>query len=309
MAKPTRQELQLINTATELLNNPYPKYDQMVFMPSDLAQITFPHSDPGDIPIWTRQNGNQVFFIRPAAQQGKIIGYPYGPIPRLLMHWITTELQHSSEPVLTLGDSLSSFMKELGLDPHRGGVRSDRMRCQKQLQRFFRSVYSNEYDHTKHGKKGFEYSDIQIAPKGKLWWEFNGNDQTVFDGTLKLSEEALEMFRKSPIPGDLRILNALKSSSLSLDYNDWLHLKTFIANKKDLPQRVPWRGLIMQFGGSYGAEETISKSHISNFRRKSKWAIQCVTGLCPYLDVDYFDGGVIIKPATLPLDIKRNLSK
>ncbi len=272
-------------------------------MPSDLAQITFPHSDPGNVPIWTRHNGNQTFSIRPAISRGKIIGFPYGPIPRLLMHWLTTELLRTDSNTIYLGNSLSAFMRELGLDPVSGGKYGYRVRCQKQIQRFFRSVYTNEFSYEGQGKKGIDYHDMQIAPKGRLWWEFQGDYENVFDGHIELSQSAAEMFRTTPMPCDLRLLRAFKGSSLCLDYNDWLHYKTYIANKKGMPIKVPWRGLILQFGSKFGEGEIYTKDHVKNFKRRSKWAIDCVTQLCTYLDTRYYDGGVEICPSELPLTV------
>ena len=90
MGETTRHQFKLINTAAAIRNDPYPAKQKLAFMAREFVQITLPHSDPGDIPIWTRYNGDQVLSIRPAISGGKIIGYPYGTIPRLLLLWLTT---------------------------------------------------------------------------------------------------------------------------------------------------------------------------------------------------------------------------
>ena len=51
----------------------------------------------------------------------KMIGYPYGTLPRLLLFWITREALRTNSPRIELGNSLAKFMEELGeriRDPH-----------------------------------------------------------------------------------------------------------------------------------------------------------------------------------------------
>jgi hypothetical protein len=51
---------------------------------------------------------------------------------------------HIGNRRLELGSTLASFMRELDLDPGRGGVRSDAHRLREQIQRLFRSTISFE---------------------------------------------------------------------------------------------------------------------------------------------------------------------
>ena len=300
--EPTRQQLKLINTATAVRMDPSPEHQELVFMGRELVQITLPHSDPGNIPVWTRYNGKQVLSIRPAISGGKIIGYPYGTIPRLLLYWLTTETLRSKQKKLYLGDSLSQFMKELRLDPQRGGVRSDRARLRNQTERFFRSVFTNEYTQGSKIKGRTSWQDIQMAPQGDLWWDYQNDSEDIFDGWITLSDQAFEMFTKAPVPADMRVISALKNSSLALDLYVWATYKTFIANSKDTPQRVPWRGLMKQLGAGYGDIHNITKSDLSNFRRNAKAKFELIRIVHPTLRIDYFSGGVEIYPGELIVD-------
>lgn len=280
----------------------------MVFMPTDLVHITFPYYNPGDIAIWVRKNGNQYFSIQPGYSLGKPLGCPYGIYPRLLMPWITRELkQNPDDNIIHLGDNLSAFMRQLDLDTQQGGKRSPRANCQKQLQRFFRAKYSTEYTHQAHGKKGLEFKDLQISTEGKLWWDYDGDEANVFDGTLTLSDEAAKMFRTSTMPVDLRILSALRHSCMEIDYCHWLHLKTFIANKKNKGQKVPWRASIKQFGSLHGSKDSLTVKDVNNYTYASKQAINNIHKVCPYLNIQYYRGGVEILPAYLPLQIAHKI--
>ena len=85
-----------------------------------LAQATMPHKNPGDVARWERSNGALRLVIQPGPD-GKL---PYGSIPRLLMAWVTTEAVRTKSRELTLGNTLSSFLDELGLG-RTGGEKGD----------------------------------------------------------------------------------------------------------------------------------------------------------------------------------------
>jgi hypothetical protein len=63
------------------------------YLPRELVQVTMPHKNPGDVQQWKRTNGNLTVGIQPGQNftTGESYGYPYGPLPRLLLFWITTE--------------------------------------------------------------------------------------------------------------------------------------------------------------------------------------------------------------------------
>lgn len=302
----TRHQSKIINTATCIANDPFPECQELAFMARELVQITLPHSDPGDIPIWTRKNGNQILSIRPGVCRGEVIGYPYGTIPRLLLFWLTTEAVRTCSKRIYLGDRLAPFMRKLDLDPGRGGKRSDYSRLRKQAERFFRAVYTNEYIKDTGVRQKTKWQDIQLAPSGELWWGYEGGEN-VFDGWIELSDQAYEMFVSSPVPIDTRVLGAIKNSALALDLYVWVNYKTFIAKTKDRPQRVPWRGLMKQLGAAYGTPENITKSDLSNFRRKAKDVLHKIEILSPTLDIRFFPGGLEIWPSQLAVKSRSQL--
>ena len=65
---------------------------EAAYMARQLVQITLPHKNPGDVPAWSRRNGNLTLTIRPGwnSKKQEVYGYPYGTIPRLLLFWIIT---------------------------------------------------------------------------------------------------------------------------------------------------------------------------------------------------------------------------
>ncbi len=91
-------------------------------MARQLVQCTLPHSDPGNVPLWTRTNGSLTLTLDriPTARLSNT-KYPYGSIPRLLLFWIVTEASQKKSRRIRLGNSLDSFMREIGLNPRTGG--------------------------------------------------------------------------------------------------------------------------------------------------------------------------------------------
>ncbi len=44
---------------------PVPTDSDRAFLARQLVQATLPHSDPGDVPVWTRTNGRLTLVVRP----------------------------------------------------------------------------------------------------------------------------------------------------------------------------------------------------------------------------------------------------
>ena len=55
---PTRQQLKIIDAAERIRTGPPPDENSITYMARPLVQATLPHSDPGDVPVWSRINGD-----------------------------------------------------------------------------------------------------------------------------------------------------------------------------------------------------------------------------------------------------------
>ena len=99
-AKPlTDAQRNLLEHSARIFDEPATKKDA-AYLPRELVQVTLPHKNPGNIPVWRRTNGNVTVGIEPGAdlKTGKSYGYPYGIIPRLLLFWMTTEAVRTKKP-------------------------------------------------------------------------------------------------------------------------------------------------------------------------------------------------------------------
>lgn len=288
----------IINAAEAILQDPYVSDQDRAFIARQVVQVTLPHADPGDVPVWKRSNGYLTLSIRPGWDHDKNCprGYPYGTLPRLLLFWLTTEAVRTGSRRLELGPTLASFMRELALDPGRGGKRSDAYRLREQMQRLFRSTISFEQSQQDGPRTGKKWLDMQVAPQGELWWDPVSPEQPALWGSwVELGEAFHDAIIASPVPVDLRALRALKKSPLALDLYAWATYKTFAVNKSGKEgQPVPWRSLQKQLGCDY--------SNPRHFKAASKIAVRKVQSVFPGFQVDeYVDehgGGLIVKRGT-----------
>ncbi|MDQ3185279.1 MAG: replication protein RepA, partial [Pseudomonadota bacterium] len=165
----TRQQKHIIDAGTTIALD-RPTDQDKAFLARQLVQTTLPHADPGNVPVWSRSNGNLTLSIQPGVANGSLIGFPYGTIPRLLTYWMTTEAIRTKTPRLVLGDTLSEFMEGLGLD-HRGkGPRSDRIRLEEQMRRLFAARISFESSVEKDGQATHVTEYMQVARRTVYWW-------------------------------------------------------------------------------------------------------------------------------------------
>lgn len=209
------------------------------FVARAITQATMPHrATPGA--FFERKNGS--FTLTMLAPPS--LGLPYGSLPRLLMAWMTTEAVRTRERDLILGESLSDFMRQLGLVPT-GGRWGSITRLQKQTQRLFASTLSCIYhDGSGSGEIGF-----RVADKHMLWWDPKApGEAALWQSSVTLSQAFFDEIITSPVPVDMRALRTLKRSPLALDIYCWLTYRLSYLRAKT---EIPWKVLATQFGADY----------------------------------------------------------
>jgi hypothetical protein len=283
----TNSERKLLENST-LIHGTAADAKDAAYLARELVQASLPHSNPGDMPLWTRRNGDVTLAIQPGINMhtGKSYGYPYGTIPRLLLFWITTEAIRIQSRRLNLGHSLNGFMADLGLNPDTGGgKRGDAKRLRDQMERLFRSRFSLERYEVQDGQAGNGWIDMQVAPKGQMWWSEKHPDQGALWGSwIELGEEFYRAITAAPVPVDMRALRALKRSPLALDLYAWLTYQSFRAQHSRRPRFESWAQLHGHMGGEY--------ADIDNFRKKVKAALTKIRVVYPGLRLGKRHGGI-----------------
>ncbi|HVA92368.1 MAG TPA: replication protein RepA, partial [Chloroflexota bacterium] len=207
-------------------------------------------------------------------------------IPRLLLFWITTEAVRVRDRRLELGHSLNGFIAELGLNPQTGGgKRGDARRLRDQMERLFRSRFTLERYEAHAGQAGKGWIDMQVAPKGQLWWSEKQPDQGALWGSwIELGEDFYRAITAAPVPLDMRALRALKRSPLALDLYAWLTYEAFRAQHSRRSRFETWTQLHGHMGGEY--------SDVDNFRKKAKAALKKIRAVYPGLKLGQRQGGI-----------------
>ncbi|MEP7247833.1 MAG: replication protein RepA [Gammaproteobacteria bacterium] len=257
----------------------------------------------GDVAQWARKCGNVTLGIQPGRDFEKNIsvGYPYGSLPRLILFWVNTEAVRTKNRRLQLGHSFSDFMRELGLDPSRGGKRSDATRLREQMRRLFASSISFQQTVTTGGRMGERWLDMKVAPKGELWWDPKEPAQAaLWERWIELGETFFEAITASPVPLDMRALRALKRSPLALDLYAWATYSPFMVSKKGSPRFIPWRALARQLGTDY--------ADVKDFKRYAGAALRKVQTVYPALKIVRGDGGFTLHPSQPSVPTRKPLA-
>jgi len=247
-----RQQRQAAN-AVQIYTTPATAED-LAFIARELILCTLPHSDPGDVLLWSRTNGNLTLGIKSGVNDktGKSYGIPYGIIPRLIMVWIVTEILRKKNRRLELGNCFSDFLLKVGLDPSRGGKLSDSRRTHEQMERLFNAIISFNYALKGEGRSGHAWVNMQVAPKGVLWWMDKDPEQTALFGSwIEISEDFFNAVMNSPSPLDIRVLRHIKDSSLGIDLYTILNREAYRAMKEESPRFLAWEWLHEQTGNEY----------------------------------------------------------
>ena len=264
-----------------------------------LVQATLPHSDPGDVPLWTRRNGNLTLGIQPGVdfKTGKSYGIPYGSIPRLLVCFITTEATTNKTRRIELGHNMADFMREIGLDPYTGGgKRSDSARLKEQMTRFFHARLSFLYEHQTATQGISDQRDMLVAERHVDWWDKSNPRQGALWGSfIELTERFFQAIIAAPVPLDLRALKALKRSPLALDLYVWLSYEAYRVQRTGKSRFVAWSLLMEQLGTDYTGEKAAT-----NFQQKAAAALRKIKVLYPSLKTGKRPGGIEVLPGSLP---------
>lgn len=302
-APPTRAQLELVEVAAAIREEP--DAAERAFMARQLVLCTLPHSDPGNVPVWKRTSGNASLGIQPGVDLDteKSIGYPFGSIPRLLLFWMTTEVQHTKnrtdltvieKRTLQLGRSLASFMRQIGLNPDTGrGKRGDAKRLHNQMDRLFASRITFQEELAEGGLVGKSRGSMEVAPKSELWWDPKRPDQgALWQSWILLGEVLYEALVASPVPVDMRALRALKRSPLALDLYAWVCYRAFVVVQKNQPpQFMPWEVLRRQLGTDYRDPK--------DFKKKAATALRKIVALYPGLSIGKAKGGFTVHATRL----------
>ena len=132
---------------------------ELGFMARLMALCSLPRSNPGDQHQYQRVNGPyRLILSRTGAYK-----LPFGNLPRLLLAWISTEAVRTQSRELILGDSLSEFMRALGVYSNSGRVHT---RLRNQMNRLFHSSVEFTQEHEQGNPASLPHALLTVVSSG-----------------------------------------------------------------------------------------------------------------------------------------------
>lgn len=285
--KLTKRESRIMDAASLVHAAAPQERDDLSYWPRGVVQCTLPHSNPGDVRAYVRRSGDYFLMIEPGAKLDRKTGevgswgFPYGSYPRLCCSYIAREVRRTQSRRVFLGDSLSAFMRELGLVPT-GGRWGTITALRKQIHALVHAKIAFGYA----GAEDVDAGGHQLfADKWSLWWNADAEQGSLFPSYIDLSERLFEDMTKA-FPVDMAILRALKQSSLGLDLYAFATYKAFTLKSATA---ISWTSLHAQFGESYG--------DVRNFRRKALDQLRVIHALYPDFKYTLERGRIIVWPS------------
>ena len=254
------------------------------FMARLLALCSLPRTNPGNRLQYKRVNGPYKLGMT-AGLDNKL---PYGNFPRLLLAWVSTEAVRTQSRVLVLGDSLSDFMRALGVYSAGGGNAGIKLR--NQMRRLFNAhvqlIYEDEY--------GEASVSSSVTDSTELWWNVRKpGERSLWESKIELSEKFFQEIIRHPVPLDMNILKSLKRSTLGLDLYLWTAYRTFALRA---PLRLSWRQVYRQFGAH--PDKSSDNNTVQAFRYKVLRELKKIKLAWAGLNYTTAKGVLILHPST-----------
>lgn len=288
----TPPQFRLIDAGAEILGEPDP--DDLAFLHVVLAQCGLPYREPAAPHGYVRNNGRASlavtagYLFDPQTRQPLLQGIPYGAKPRLLMIHLCTEAVRRQSATIPIADSMSAFIRELGLSVT-GGAKGSVGRFKEQLNRLAAARLQLILD------LGDRASTINPAPmiqRFDVWFPADHRQRVLWPSEVILSSEFFASLKGHALPLDPRAIQALQHSARALDLYTWLaHRLPRVRGRNG--DRVSWAALQTQFG----PDQTDTKT----FRRDLLTAMRQVLVAYPTAKVEQVDGGLLLRRSAPPI--------
>lgn len=261
------------------------------FLHTVLAQTGLPFRNPGDgIRLWDRRQGNAVLAIEagrivdPRTGDFRPVGLPWGEKARLVLIHLTGEALRTGSPVVEVEDSLTAFVRELGLPTSGRSIRT----VKDQLGRLSAATVRLALlggDHVLQ-VQGTLVSGLD------LWAPPDARQRVLWPSSVRLSDPFFASVQRHAVPLSRTAIRALAHSALALDLYAWMaqRLHRIPAGK---PQAIPWAAVKEQFGPGYGRME--------NFRTRFRQALQEALTVYPEARVEEDAAGLALRHSPPPV--------
>ena len=243
-------------------------------MHSVLTQVSLPRRRVAG-ESFERRSGNASVLL----QAGKLWNgrafedqqLPYGPMPRLIIAWMSTFAIRNRTREIPVGNSATEFLEVLGYTV--GGGKRGTYTTFRQQTRSLAAVRMT----LGLGSSTFNGGMIEQFDA----WQSEGKNLALWPGRLVLGENFYGSLIERAVPLNNQVLRALRGSSLALDIYAWLAQRLHrVHNSRG--DEISWRSLKEQFGHEYSDDAQGRK----NFRKEFESALSDVLRLYPKAKIE-----------------------
>lgn len=258
--------------------------DDPAFLHVIMSQVGLPYREP-EGRDYIRETGRASLVITagrlrdPVTRKAVLQGLPYGAKPRLLMLHLCTQAVRLQSPVVPVGDSMTAFMRELGI-PATGGTHGSIGRFKDQLQRL---AAARMQFFMSYGDREVTLNPAPMIHRFDAWFPPDPRQQMLWGSEVRLSDEFFGGLRTHALPLDPRAYGALAHSARALDLYTWLSHRLPRVRER-AGAFVSWGALQEQFGTDV--------AELRDFRREAVRALRQVLAVYPAAKVDQVPGGL-----------------
>lgn len=286
-APQTLIQKRLINTSGLLVDAP----EEIAYQHSILCQTGLPYRNPGaDIREWQREQGNASLMVEAGqardmeSGQWVKLGLPWGPKARLVLMHLNSEAIRTQSPEIDVGDSLTAFVKRLGLTTDGRTVRGIKDQVGALSAALIRMAFM--------GPRGAFQIDAKVVSGFNLWFPKDERQRVLWPSVVHLSHDYFESLRTHAVPLDERAIAALSHSAMALDVYAWLAQRLHRIQKPHR-QFIAWPLLKDQFGPDF--------ERLRKFREKFMEALRQVHVVYPAAKIDVTDQGLFLYTSPPPV--------
>ena len=284
----TPQKRRLLDASTAIRSEPPQRID---FLHTIQCQIGMPYKNPGNqVREWDRKQGNASLRIEagsaidPKTGDFVHLGLPYGEKPRLVLIHLASEAVRTSNPVVDVEESMTSFARSLGLETNGQQLRS----LKEQLARLASATIRMGV--VEEGRA--VQVNTQFVSKFDLWFPKKDDQRVLWPSTVRLSQEYFQSLGKHAVPLDHRAVAVLSSSSMALDIYAWLAQRLHRV-PPGRPQRITWLAMYEQFGQGF--------TRLRDFRRQFLHTLHQVKAAYPQARIDADEVGITLSNSPPPV--------
>jgi hypothetical protein len=262
---------------------------EIAYQHTVLCQTGLPYR-PTKLRAWERQQGNVMLklvageALDPHTRKWIEVGLPHGEKPRLVLMHLNTEALRTGSPMVDVENSLTAFVKALGLAAHGRNIRTIRDQLTALSAATIRlGVIENERAVQING---------QIVSAFELWSGKDENQRVLWPSTVRLSDDYFSSLMHHAVPLNHTAVAALSGSAVALDTYTWLaqRLHRIPPGKTQI---IRWEMLKEQFGPDYAL--------LRQFRAKFIEILRHVVTVYPSAKVDITECGLELRQSAPPV--------